>query len=250
MEMGEESYDPVRMYWRYALRNRVKARFFSPYRAIPTVAVSIVQFVWKHKAHDPFAEMWIALGIIVAVYFVLFALESLWKFVASTPPKIYGEQIEVIQRYIGQLGALEKDAPRLFLEYSNAAAAQYAMTFSGLFLKNDGGRAFNVEFEPEIHGRYTLLMDNPTQSIDRGDKYAVHLKLCEERNGILNPIGGMLSDQIQTLFDRLADEGEADDGLRVTIKCIDYDKKPFVAETVLRRDRWTKQIRCERVYGD
>lgn len=133
--MGEENYDPLLMYWRYAWRNRVKAKFFSPYRAIPPVLASVAQFVWKHKAHDPYMEMWIAIGIIVAVYLMLFALESLWKFLASTPPKIYGEQIEVIQQYIGQLGALEKDAPRLFLEYSNAAAAQYATTFSGLFLK-------------------------------------------------------------------------------------------------------------------
>lgn len=106
--MGEEINYPLRMYWHYAWRNRVKAQFFSPYRAIPTVAAFIAQFVWKHKAHTSFTEMWIALGIIVAVYLMLFALESLWKFVASTPPKIYGEQIEVIQEYIGKLGALEE----------------------------------------------------------------------------------------------------------------------------------------------
>ncbi|SRR5258708_2065068 len=104
----ESSYDSLRMYWRYAWRNRVKAKFFSPYRAIPTVIASIAQFVWKHKAHDPFTEMWIAIGIIVTVYLVLFALESLWKLIASTPPKIYGEQIEVIQEYTKQIGALEE----------------------------------------------------------------------------------------------------------------------------------------------
>ena len=96
------------MYWRYAWRNRVKARSFSPYRAIPTVLAFIAQFVWKHKPRTSFTEMWIAIGIIVAVYIFLFALESFWKFVASTPPKIYGEQIEVIQEYIGKIGALEE----------------------------------------------------------------------------------------------------------------------------------------------
>lgn len=106
--MGEESNYPLRMYWREVWRNRVKAKFFSPYRAVPTVIASAAQFVWKHKAHTPFTEMWIAIGIIVAAYLVLFVLESLWKFVASTPPKIYGEQIEVIQEYIGQVGALEE----------------------------------------------------------------------------------------------------------------------------------------------
>jgi len=53
--------------------------------------------------------MWIALAIIVSVYLGLFILESLWKFVLLTPPKIYGEQIEVIQEYIGRNAALEKE---------------------------------------------------------------------------------------------------------------------------------------------
>lgn len=106
--MGEESHYPLRMYWRYARRNRVKAKFFSPFRAIPTVVVFIAQFVWKHKAHTPFTEMWIAMGIIATVYLAFFALESLWKLVASTPPIIYGEQIEVIQEYVGRISALEE----------------------------------------------------------------------------------------------------------------------------------------------
>ena len=143
-------------------------------------------------------------------------------------------------------GAVE-NAPRLFLEYSNTIAAQYGMTNSGLSLKNDGGRAFNVDFEPEVRASYTLLLENPTRSIDRGDEYAVHVRLCEQIKGALHPVGGMLSGQIQTLFDRLSGEGEADNGFTVTIKCVDYEQRPFVARTILKWDRWTKQIRCERV---
>lgn len=112
-EEGEESSNyPPRMYWREVWRSRVKAKFYSLYRAIPPVAASITQFVWKHKTQTPFTEMWIAAGIIVVVYLVLFALESFWRFAVSTPPKIYGEQIAVIQEYIGQIGALE-EAERL-----------------------------------------------------------------------------------------------------------------------------------------
>ncbi len=106
--MNQESNYPPRMYWREAWQNRVKARFFSPYRAIPTVAASILQFVWKHNANTPFKEMWIAVAIIVGVYLTLFILESLWKLTVLTPPKIYDEQIQVIQEYIGKLGALEE----------------------------------------------------------------------------------------------------------------------------------------------
>ncbi len=106
--MNEESDYPTRMYWREAWQNRIKAKFFSPYRAIPTVAASIIQFVWKHKANTPFKEMWIAAAIIVGVYLALFVLESAWKFIVLTPPKIYAEQLEVIQEYTEKLGALEE----------------------------------------------------------------------------------------------------------------------------------------------
>src|SRR5260370_29886020 len=106
--MDEESNYPPRIHWREAWQNRVKAKFFSPYRAIPTVAASIIQFVWKHQANTPFKEMWIAAAIIVGVYLALFVLESAWKFIVLTPPEIYAEQLEVIQEYIGKLGALEE----------------------------------------------------------------------------------------------------------------------------------------------
>jgi hypothetical protein len=118
--------------------------------------------------------------------------------------------------------------PKLFLEYSNSIAAQYAMTFSGLSLKNDGGRAFNIEFDPEGRAGLTLRMDNPTRSVDKGDEYAITLKVCEKRNEILYPIGGMLSSQIQTLFERLADMG-SDEGFGITIRCTDFDKTSFVS---------------------
>jgi hypothetical protein len=96
----EEEYPP-RMYWRYVRRNRVKAKFYSPYRAIPALLVFSVQFIWNHKAHTPFTEMWIAITIIIVVYFAIFILESLWSFTVLTPPKIYGEQVDLIR----ELGA-------------------------------------------------------------------------------------------------------------------------------------------------
>jgi len=135
--------------------------------------------------------------------------------------------------------------PKLFLEYSNSIAAQYGMTFSGLSLKNDGGRAFNIEFGPEVRAGLTLQMDNPTRSVDKGEEYAIHLRVCEKKNEILYPIGGMLSGQVQTLFERLADKGN-DEAFCITMKCADFDKHPFVSQFVLRWDIWTKRIWCER----
>jgi hypothetical protein len=101
-----EDYPP-RMYWHYARRNRVKAKFYSPYRAIPAVLVLSVQFIWKHKSHTPFTEMWIAIAIIIFAYLAIFILESLWNFTVLTPPKIYGEQVDIIGELTAQNSFLE-----------------------------------------------------------------------------------------------------------------------------------------------
>jgi len=92
------------MYWRYVWRNRVKAKFFNPYRAIPSVVTFVLVFIWKHNANKtPFTEMWVTVAVTVGVYLGLYWLNVLWSFLVLTPPKIYGEQIEVIQDGIGRL---------------------------------------------------------------------------------------------------------------------------------------------------
>ena len=107
--MPEEDGNPWRMYWRYVWRHRVKPKFFSLYRAIPAVLVCILQFLWRRTAQTSFAEMRISLAIIVGVYLGLFLLDALWSFIVLTPPQIYGEQIGVIQDWIGRCGALERE---------------------------------------------------------------------------------------------------------------------------------------------
>ena len=105
--MAEEGKYSPRMYWHYARRERVKAKFFAPYRALPALLVSIAQFWWKHKAHTAFTEMWITIAIIVSVYLGIFMFESLWGFTVLTPPKIYQEQIELIADLMGKNSFLE-----------------------------------------------------------------------------------------------------------------------------------------------
>jgi hypothetical protein len=107
--MEEESNYPPRLYWHYIRRNRVKAKFFSLYRAIPAVLSFMAQFIWKHKPRTPFTEMWIAIAIIVAVYFGLFALESLWNTIVLTPPRIYAQQIDVIGELKAKNSILERE---------------------------------------------------------------------------------------------------------------------------------------------
>ena len=154
------------------------------------------------------------------------------------------EKAEDLRRQLAD-EKLKQKAPRLFLDFSNSVAAQYAMTFSGLVLKNDGGRAFNVEFQPEVRFGLTIRLDNPTQSIDGGEVYAIHVTCCELKGVAYYPVGGMQSGQVQSLFERLSTEGTK--GFTVTIKCVDFDKNSIVSRSILRWDIWTKQIRCERV---
>jgi len=97
------------MYWLEVRRHRVKPKFFSLYRAIPGILVSIVQFLWRRTAQTPPTEMWISLAIIAGVYLGVFLLEALWSFIVLTPPRIYGEQLGVIQDCIGRCAALERE---------------------------------------------------------------------------------------------------------------------------------------------
>jgi len=63
------------MYWRYVWRNRVKAKFFNPYRAIPSVVTFVLVFIWKHNANKtPFTEMWVTVTVTVGVYLGLYWL--------------------------------------------------------------------------------------------------------------------------------------------------------------------------------
>ena len=93
---------------RYAWRERVKTKFFNPYRAVPSLLISAAQFVWKRQPKTSFTELWIVLSITVAAYLILFVLESLWRFVVLTPPKIYREQTEVIGDLHGQVSAFQE----------------------------------------------------------------------------------------------------------------------------------------------
>jgi hypothetical protein len=93
--MSEEgSYSP-RLYWRYLWRNRPKAKVFSFYRAVPSLLIASIQFLWFHGKR-PMKELWIIGGTICGVYLVLLTLENLWNFIVLAPVRIYAEQIALI----------------------------------------------------------------------------------------------------------------------------------------------------------
>jgi hypothetical protein len=106
--MIEESNHNPRLYWRYARRNRTKAKFFSLYRAIPSLFIAVFQFIWLRKGHAT-KELLIAIATICGVYLGLFILESLWNLVVLTPPRIYAEQIDVIGDLTAKNSFLEEE---------------------------------------------------------------------------------------------------------------------------------------------
>jgi len=106
--MEEESTYSPRLYWRYVRRHRVKAKLFALYRAIPSLLIAIIQFIWFRRSRS-MKELWIIGGIICGVYCGMFILESLWNLVVLTPTTIYAEQIDVISELSAKNSLLERE---------------------------------------------------------------------------------------------------------------------------------------------
>ena len=102
-------------YWQKAWRERPPARLFSLYRAVPGVLVATAQFIWKHKTHSPFTDMWIVIAIIVSVYLGLFMLETIWNCVSISPVRIHSRQSETISAFAkeNELLKLEQAIPEV-----------------------------------------------------------------------------------------------------------------------------------------
>jgi hypothetical protein len=95
-------------YWRMAWRERPPAKVFSIYRAIPAVLTSAAQFIWKHKTHSPFTDMWIAIAIIIAVYLALSTLEAIRNLVVISPVNTYSRQSETIAAFTKENESLKQ----------------------------------------------------------------------------------------------------------------------------------------------
>lgn len=171
--MEEESNYPPRLYWHYIWRNRLKAKAFSLYRAIPAVLSFVAQFIWKHKPRTPFTEMWVATAIILAVYFGLFALESLRNAIVLTPPKIYAQQIDVIGELRAKNSALERELrePQVSPQEQRKRKAVHEM------LESLGAVSFPILQTILDHGEITHLnlarlgLEAPTYQIIRKSEH-------------------------------------------------------------------------------
>jgi hypothetical protein len=106
--MEEETTYSPRMYWHYVRRHRVKAKLFALYRAIPSLVIATVQFIWSRRGHS-IRELSVSVGIICGVYLGIFIVETVWNLIVLTPPIIYAEQIEVISELLAKNSFLERE---------------------------------------------------------------------------------------------------------------------------------------------
>jgi hypothetical protein len=133
--------------------------------------------------------------------------------------------------------------PKLFLEYDAAIAAKYSLTYSGLFLKNSGGIAHNIHFEPEVKAGISLSMDDPPGSIGT-NPFPVVFQVCTvTANGEKVPMGGPLAERFAILFHSLLQEFE--DSFEVAINCQDFEGNKFTSKTRFRIDVLTDKITSE-----
>lgn len=119
--MSEDSpKSSIWVYWCCAWPERERVQFFRLYRLIPAVLTPLAQFIWKRPAQASLSDLWMALLIIVAVYLGLFLIESGWRFVVLTPPKIHEEQTRIIGDLHGQISVYQS-APEVLLKESDPA---------------------------------------------------------------------------------------------------------------------------------
>jgi len=122
-----------------------------------------------------------------------------------------------------------ENRPKLFLEYDDGVAATHSLSASGVFLKNTGGTAHNVQFEPEVRAGYTLEMDNPRGSVD-GTPYPVNFRFCIARaNGKRSVVTGPLAERMRSLF--LALTLERENTFEIGIRCTDFEGNRFASRT-------------------
>jgi uncharacterized membrane protein len=97
------------LYWREAWQKRPPTKLFSLYRAVPSVIVSLVQFLRQAKPQRSFHELWLVTGIILGVYLALFVVETIWNFVIVSPARLHTERCSVIANQAVVNNRLQKE---------------------------------------------------------------------------------------------------------------------------------------------
>lgn len=94
----------MRKYWQAVWKQRSATRFFSGIRAIPSIGIAVIQFFVLQRTS--LIQMWITITIIIGVYLILYAGETLWNFAALSPPLLdqtRTDRIALLDREIASL---------------------------------------------------------------------------------------------------------------------------------------------------
>lgn len=188
---------------------------------------------------------------IVAPFVLVFGIRFTWR-LSAAPWKVHRKrEIELKKAIIEIQDELEVEkakerSPKLFLEYSSMIASSNVDVHSGLVLKNTGETAFNIRLEAEIVSGLTLPFENPPQNIEKDHERAIGVRAgtMEFDRHIFRPIGGVLSIQIPSFFERLAERTD-ECGVMVTITCRSYDRWLVETKVRIRMDSFTGRIWCE-----
>jgi hypothetical protein len=101
-------------YWKIAWKNKPSSSLFSPKRAIPSVLVAAAIFIARfiRGQHPSFVDMWIAIGLTLGVYLLLYAIDSLWGFGVISPVTIYNDQQKQMNLLQSQVKNLQTESQR------------------------------------------------------------------------------------------------------------------------------------------
>ena len=137
--------------------------------------------------------MWIAIAIIVAVYFGLFAIESLWNVIVLTPPKIYAQQIDVIGELKAKNSILERELREPQVSQQEQRKRKTVREALGKFddLEKTVFQAIQDNGEISVHALARMRKFGPNlyQVLDRGEQTNLLKKKSEDGRSVysINP---------------------------------------------------------------
>jgi hypothetical protein len=183
------------------------------------------------------------------IYHLLRAPHTLNEHLESKLATAQQKEADVRAELDNEIG--KREAPKLFLEYSEKHSAQF-LTHSGLIVRNGGTKvAFSASLSCDPSAKVRLCFEGmPIQKIDpaQGEPIKVRTEYLDT-NGVWYPVGGDLGGQIESCFERLNYAG-LEETIPVTINYADYEGRGYTTLCVIRREGvlfLSKRIWCELV---
>lgn len=145
------------------------------------------------------------------------------------------EKIETLKQEL-QIEKGKQKRPKLSVIYTVPTTGLRIKNYSGLSIKNDGHRAFTIEVTAERRADFGLYFDEqPISEIDAAYEWPLRVRAVRwETDTKPIPLGGLPSDQVSILFDKLAAAGE-ECKIILTLKYRDYEQMDYITQCCLQR---------------